>query len=241
MSETGSREQVSERSSSRASTDGSKTASEHSSSTDVPKTSSERSSSSSSELCSSSSNRASNILNYIFFIIVAAIIVIIAITYYRWQCNKELASNVELIDKMKVHEELLKHKLQESEQSKVLYSNRIKSLSNEIELLHRKQQELTQSHVYNPVLPMNETTYDAPDPELKREKSKQLKDKEAIKSYVNSKRETVQDAIDKQQQSEEQQQQETQLTVEKELKHQIDNQYSDEEQVDNIMSIIQSS
>lgn len=182
---------------------------------------------SSSPSTTSSTNITSSAMKYVILalLIITLIAVIIYICYktYKTQINN-LGS---LLETSRKEEAILHSKLKASEQDKQLYIQKINQLNNDIQ------------NQYTPILPMTNNSYDAPDPDAPREKPKLLKDKEAIKAFVNSKRQTVQDELDERQAKAKEEEENMINETQDELLTQTKADKRDEK-VDEIMEIIQS-
>lgn len=168
------------------------------------------------------------------FILALTIILIVCLTILI--CRKVFRSEVEnlgsMLEESRKDEAILNGKVKSLEQEKQLYVRKINELNNELQI---------KSNPYNSTLPMTEDSYDAPDPDQPKEKSKILKDKEAIKAYVNSKRTTVQDEIDDQKAIDDEAENEMINSTEREIQEQThQNDIDEESKVDEIMEIIQS-
>ena len=129
-----------------------------------------------------------NLIKYIIFATV--VILAISVTVYFLQRtyktqNKNLGA---LLESARKDEAILSGKVKALEQEKQQYMRRLAQLNNEL--------QMQQAQPYSSTLPMTKYSYDAPDPNKEREKPQLLKNKEAIKAMVNSKRPTVQDEID---------------------------------------------
>ena len=176
---------------------------------------------------SSSTSTTSTAMKYVILaiLIITLIAVIVYICYktYKTQINN-LGS---LLETSRKEEAILHNKLKASEQDKRLYIQKINQLNNDIQ------------NQYTPILPMTNNSYDAPDPDAPREKPKLLKDKEAIKAFVNSKRQTVQDELDERQAKAKEQEENMITETQDELLTQTKADKRDEK-VDEIMEIIQS-
>lgn len=174
-----------------------------------------------------SSTSTSTTMKYVILaiLIITLIVVIVYICYktYKTQINN-LGS---LLETSRKEEAILHNKLKASEQDKRLYIQKINQLNNDIQ------------NQYTPILPMTNNSYDAPDPDAPREKPKLLKDKEAIKAFVNSKRQTVQDELDERQAKAKEEEENMITETQDELLTQTKADKRDEK-VDEIMEIIQS-
>lgn len=125
-------------------------------------------------------------LKYVAIGLTVVTIVVVTVILLRARYRTEINALTDNLTEFQTSDTLLKNKLREAEHIRVQYANRIKQLT----------AELSEARSYNPSLPMHANSYDAPDPEAPRQKPQVLKDREAIKSFVNSKRPTVQDEID---------------------------------------------
>jgi len=168
-----------------------------------------------------------SMIKYIVFglliVVLISVIVFISIKTYKTQLNNLGA----LLETSRKEEALLHNKLKTAEQDKQMYIQKINQLNNDIQ---------TQ---YTPILPMTVNSYDAPDPDAKKEKPKLLKDKEAIKAYVNTKRQTVQDELDERE-AQQKQKDETMINSTENEIQAYSNADKRDEKVDEIMEIIQA-
>lgn len=188
-----------------------------------------------------------DVLKYVAIGLTMVTLVIATVIILRSRYRSQIDSLTSDLTAYQSSDALLKTKLHEAEHARAAYANRIKQLT----------MELSEAQNYNPSLPMNANSYDAPDPETPRQKPQVLKDREAIKSFVNSKRPTVQDEIDDRARNAEEQTttddnrvrfelSKTTHTSDKHVPHSSES--SDDEQttqhddkVENIMNIIQSA
>jgi uncharacterized protein YqiB (DUF1249 family) len=176
-------------------------------------------------------------------VLVSIIVLIIFISYKSFKTqNDNLGA---LLESARKEEAILTGKLKSMEQEKQMYVHKLNQLNNEL--------QMQQSSPYTSTLPMTKNSYDAPDPNNPKEKPKLLKDKEAIKAYMNSKRRTVQDEIDEQQAEEREMLNNMNKKAKQEIQDQTHSEKKDDEdvtiddeddteyvdKVDEIMSIIQ--
>lgn len=167
------------------------------------------------------------------------IIIVVIIYYIRSSTNK----NKELIKVNEKYEELVKQnnelqaEMAELQEDNKHYIQHINHLSDQLE---------QQQNTYSPITPMTVNSYEAPDPNQTPTKPQPIKDKEAIRAMVNSKRPTVQDEIDNRKQQHEQQENDDEEQTKQELKD-LTNDNDDERQNDDkdenvkdLMTIIQS-
>ena len=175
----------------------------------------------------SSDDSSNTVIKYVVFalLVVTLICVVIYICYRTYKT--QLDNMGSLLESTRKEEAILHGKLKAAEQDKQLYIQKINQLQNSIQ------------SQYTPILPMTNNSYDAPDPDTPKEKPKLLKDKEAIKAYVNSKRQTVQDELDERQAKEKEQEKNMISETQDELLEQTNSEKRDEK-VDEIMEIIQS-
>lgn len=182
------------------------------------------------------------VLKYVALGLTVITIIVVAILLLRYKYRSQIDTLTSNLATYQSSDTLLKNKLREAEHARAQYANRIKQLT----------AELSEAQSYNPSLPMNSNSYDAPDPEATKQKPQVLKDREAIKSFVNSKRPTVQDEIDDRERNAEEQHERDDKRVKFELAKATHSEpkqehfeSSDTEQhndkVENIMNIIQSA
>ena len=140
-----------------------------------------------------------------YFMIGLVLVLIVCLTIFMcYKSFKTQNNNLgALLETARKEEAILSGKVKSLEQEKQMYVQKLNQLNAEL--------QMQQSAPYTSTLPMTKNSYDAPDPNKPREKPKLLKDKEAIKAYVNSKRQTVQDEIDEQE------------AEEREMQHNINN------------------
>ena len=132
-------------------------------------------------------------LSYIIIGIgIVALIVVAAYYLYHKHQLEERAKAAELNNK---NTELLKHNKslqQEIEQLQIDNENYVQHIDRLAAQLEQQQRQ-----IYSPLTPMTENSFEAPDPNAVQQKPQVIKDKEEIKKMVNSKRETVQDEVDR--------------------------------------------
>lgn len=174
-----------------------------------------------------------------YFIICLVVVSIVCITIFTcYKSFKTQNNNLgALLEKARKEEAILNGRLQTLEKEKQLYIHKINQLNNELQI---------QSEPYKSTLPMTQNSYDAPNPNQPKEKPQLLKDKEAIKAYVNSKRTTVQDELNEQEAEVREKQNKINNATKEELLKQThseareDLEQDDADKVDEIMNIIQA-
>ena len=138
-------------------------------------------------------------------------IVLIAVSiiylFVRSAANKAEKLN-EKLESAQKESAILKARLDAVEDEKNNYIQHINHLSEELE---------AREELYNSNLPMQQNSYDAPDPDAQPE-NPVVKNKQAIRQMINSKRPTVQDAIDEQNQKETEKQEQLSKTAQDEIK-----------------------
>ena len=182
-------------------------------------------------------NNFNFIVKYFIFGLVVVLIVCV-IVFMCYKSFKTQNNNLGvLLEKARKEEAILNGKLQTLEKEKQLYMHKINQLNNELQM---------QSDPYKSTLPMTKNSYDAPDPNKQKEKPQLLKNKEAIKAYVNSKRTTVQDEINEREAEERETQNNINNATKEEIQKQThserreDLEQDDADKVDEIMNIIQA-
>lgn len=167
----------------------------------------------------SNASSASEPINYSLWIIVGFVIVLIVvliINYFIRSSYKQ--KQAELLDLNKKYMELteenesLQTENEQLQSDNKNYVNHINRLADELET--RQQPK----NPYSPVIPMTENSFDAPDPNAKATKPQIVKDKEQLRAMVNSKRQTVQDVIDQQQEEKANKTTTDDATAQKEIK-----------------------
>lgn len=136
---------------------------------------------------SSSKNRVVHFVMFLVFIIVVSALV-------TFLCYKAFNARISSLQEDLANTRL---SLDKSEQEHILMQNRIQDLELENDRYSKLITEYrnTKANPYSSVLPMTENSYDAPDPNQPKEKPQALKNKEAIRNYVNAKRPTVEDEL----------------------------------------------
>lgn len=190
----------------------------------------------------SSNKKFDTVLKYFVFGMIMVLVVCLTI-FICYKTFKTQTNNLgTLLETSRKEEAILRGKLKSAEQEKILYAQKLNQLNTEF-------QRMQTNNPYNSTLPMTKTSYDAPDPDKTKEKRKLLSDKEAIKAYINSKRQTVQDEIDEREAEEREEQKNMKHKIKEEIQSQTntkqnnevynDDDYEDKDKVDEIMSIIQ--
>lgn len=181
-------------------------------------------------------NSFNSIAKYFVFGLVVVLIVCV-IVFMCYKSFKTQNNNLgALLEKARKDEAILNGKLQAMEKERHVYINKINQLNDALQM---------QSEPYTSTLPMTKNSYDAPDPNKPKEKPQLLKDKEAIKAYVNSKRTTVQDEINEREAEEREVQNNINNATKEEIQNQThserkeDLEQDDADKVDEIMNIIQ--
>ena len=191
---------------------------------------------------SSNNKKFDTVLKYFVFGMIMVLVVCLTI-FICYKTFKTQTNNLgTLLETSRKEEAILRGKLKSAEQEKILYAQKLNQLNTEF-------QRMQTNNPYNSTLPMTKTSYDAPDPDKAKEKRKLLSDKEAIKAYINSKRQTVQDEIDEREAEEREEQKNMKHKIKEEIQSQTntkqnneaynDDDYEDKDKVDEIMSIIQ--
>lgn len=184
-------------------------------------------------------NNFNSIVKYFIFGLVVVLIVCV-IVFMCYKSFKTQNNNLgALLEKARKEEAILNGRLQTLEKEKQLYMHKINQLNDALQM---------QSEPYTSTLPMTKTSYDAPDPNKPKEKPQLLKDKEAIKAYVNSKRTTVQDEINEKEAEEREAQNNINNTTKEEIQKQTHSERREDleqdddtdPKVDEIMNIIQA-
>ena len=170
------------------------------------------------------------------------LIIIVAIIYYIKSSannNKELIKANEKYEEMVKRNNELQAEMSELQEDNKHYIQHINHLSDQLE-----QQ---QKPMYSPLTPMTVNSYEAPDPDQAPTVPQPIKDKKAIRAMVNSKRPTVQDEIDNRKHQEEEQENNDEEQTKKELKNLTndgddaeDDDDDKNENVEDLMTIIQS-
>ena len=190
----------------------------------------------------SSNKKFDTVLKYFVFGMIMVLVVCLTI-FICYKTFKTQTNNLgTLLETSRKEEAILRGKLKSAEQEKILYAQKLNQLNTEF-------QRMQTNNPYNSTLPMTKTSYDAPDPDKTKEKRKLLSDKEAIKAYINSKRQTVQDEIDEREAEKREEQKNMKHKIKEEIQSQTntkqnneeynDDDYEDKDKVDEIMSIIQ--
>ena len=137
---------------------------------------------------SQSNENFNSIIKYFIFGLVLVLIVCL-IVFMCYKSFKTQNNNLgALLETARKEEAILSGKVKSLEQEKQMYVQKLNQLNAEL--------QMQQSAPYSSTLPMTKNSYEAPDPNKPKENPTLLKDKEAIKAYVNNKRQTVQDEID---------------------------------------------
>lgn len=196
-----------------------------------PETKTKETTTSTSSSTSNSSSTSSASSSFTLKIVAFALLVVVlvgVIIYLIHNSYKTQLNNVgALLENSRKQEAILSGRLKDAEQDKQIYIQKINQLNESLQ------------NQYTPILPMTVNSYDAPDPDKPKEKPKLLKDKEAIKAYVNSKRQTVQDELDERETKEKEQEDAIINETENELMEQTKSERRDDK-VDEIMEIISS-
>lgn len=190
----------------------------------------------------SSNKKFDTVLKYFVFGMIMVLVVCLTI-FICYKTFKTQTNNLgTLLETSRKEEAILRGKLKSAEQEKILYAQKLNQLNTEF-------QRMQTNNPYNSTLPMTKTSYDAPDPDKTKEKRKLLSDKEAIKAYINSKRQTVQDEIDEREAEKREEQKNMKHKIKEEIQSQTntkqnneeynDDDYEDKDKVDEIMNIIQ--
>lgn len=190
----------------------------------------------------SSNKKFDTVLKYFVFGMIMVLVVCLTV-FICYKTFKTQTNNLgTLLETSRKEEAILRGKLKSAEQEKILYAQKLNQLNTEF-------QRMQTNNPYNSTLPMTKTSYDAPDPDKAKEKRKLLSDKEAIKAYINSKRQTVQDEIDEREAEKREEQKNMKHKIKEEIQSQTntkqnneeynDDDYEDKDKVDEIMSIIQ--
>ena len=191
---------------------------------------------------SSNNKKFDTVLKYFVFGMIMVLVVCLTI-FICYKTFKTQTNNLgTLLETSRKEEAILRGKLKSAEQEKILYAQKLNQLNTEF-------QRMQTNNPYNSTLPMTKTSYDAPDPDKTKEKRKLLSDKEAIKAYINSKRQTVQDEIDEREAEKREEQKNMKHKIKEEIQSQTntkqnneeynDDDYEDKDKVDEIMNIIQ--
>lgn len=153
--------------------------------TSTPSASTARGTSSSSS--SSSKNRVTHFIMFLVFILIVAALV-------TFLCYKAFNTQISTLQHQLTNTQM---SLKKSEQEHILMQNRIQDLELENDRYSKliTEYRTTKANPYSSVLPMTENSYDAPDPNQPKEKPQALKNKEAIRNFINAKRPTVEDEL----------------------------------------------
>ena len=191
------------------------------------------------EMCEKAKrNNSSSSFNPIIKYFVSGLIMISIVCMIIFVCYKSFKTQNNnlgaLLEKARKDEAILNGRVQMLEKEKQLYMHKINQLNNELQM---------RSDPYSSTLPMTQHSYDAPDPDTPKEKPKLLKDKEAIKAYVNSKRTTVQDELEEQRLEKEEIQRKLENKTKGEIQEQIQSNVDEDleqedDKVNEIMNII---
>lgn len=141
----------------------------------------------SSSSSSSSKNRVTHFVMFLVFILIVAALV-------TFLCYKAFNTQISSLQHQLTNTQM---SLKKSEQEHILMQNRIQDLELENERYSKliTEYRTTKANPYSSVLPMTENSYDAPDPNQPKEKPQALKNKEAIRNFINAKRPTVEDEL----------------------------------------------
>lgn len=136
---------------------------------------------------SSSKNRIAHFVMFLVFILIVAALV-------TFLCYKAYNTQISSLQHQLTNTQM---SLKKSEQEHILMQNRIQDLELENERYSKliTEYRTTKANPYSSVLPMTENSYDAPDPNQPKEKPQALKNKEAIRNFINAKRPTVEDEL----------------------------------------------
>lgn len=181
---------------------------------------------------------------YILIGLSIVVIVLVIIMYYRKMRALQPKDDAEedepednRIEQLENVNEQLRNEVQQLQMSNQSY----------VEHINRLADQLEAQKTYSPVLPMKQDSYDAPDPDTPQEKPQIIKDKEQIKQMINSRRPTVQDELDQQEQTKKEQSDADEKQALNDIKAatQIDDSNSESEEggdkdVQSLMDIIQS-
>lgn len=136
---------------------------------------------------SSSKNRIAHFVMFLVFILIVAALV-------TFLCYKAFNTQISSLQHQLTNTQM---SLKKSEQEHILMQNRIQDLELENDRYSKliTEYRTTKANPYSSVLPMTENSYDAPDPNQPKEKPQALKNKEAIRNFINAKRPTVEDEL----------------------------------------------
>ena len=136
---------------------------------------------------SSSKNRITHFVMFLVFILIVAALV-------TFLCHKAFNTQISSLQHQLTNTQMT---LKKSEQELILMQNRIQDLELENDRYSKliTEYRTTKANPYSSVLPMTENSYDAPDPNQPKEKPQALKNKEAIRNFINAKRPTVEDEL----------------------------------------------
>ena len=191
------------------------------------------------------SSEPSTNINMTYIIIAVGLITLIIIAVYYLYRKSQLDTKSQLEEmsekyiKLKEHNDSLETELQQLQTDNANYVQHIDRLAAQLE--HQQ--------VFSSITPMTEDSYDAPDPNAVQQKPQIIKDKEAIKHMVNSKRETVQDEFDRHKQQKDTTNENVEKQTQNELKEMLnieDDQPSPpdsnehDDNVETLMNIIQA-
>ena len=165
----------------------------------------------------------------------AIVIVVILIINYFVRANQkkkedELKELTNKYTELEQENESLQSEIEQLQSDNQNYVSHINRLADELE--NRQQPK----NPYSSVTPMTENSFEAPDPNAIASKPQVVKDKEALKAMVNSKRQTVQDVIDQQQADKKEKSTTSDASAEQEIKnltHAEDNESDNAEQNNN--------
>ena len=136
---------------------------------------------------SSAKNRITHFVMFLVFILIVASLV-------TFLCYKVFNTQISTLQHQLTNTQMT---LKKSEQEHILMQNRIQDLELENDRYSKliTEYRTTKANPYSSVLPMTENSYDAPDPNQPKEKPQALKNKEAIRNFINAKRPTVEDEL----------------------------------------------
>ena len=192
-----------------------------------------------------SSEPSTTNINMTYIIVAVGLITLIIIAVYYLYRKSQLDTKSQLEEmsekyiKLKEHNDSLETELQQLQTDNANYVQHIDRLAAQLE--HQQ--------VFSSITPMTEDSYDAPDPNAVQQKPQIIKDKEAIKHMVNSKRETVQDEFDRHKQQKDTTNENVEKQTQNELKEMLnieDDQPSPpdsnehDDNVETLMNIIQA-
>lgn len=183
-------------------------------------------------------------INSTYLIIGIGLIALIIVAVYYLYHRSQLDTKTKLEEANSKGVELLERNRELQQQISQLQIDN-ENYVQHIDRLAAQLEQQQQTQIYSPITPMTENSFDAPDPNAVQQKPQIIKDKEEIKKMVNSKRETVQDEVDRRKQQSDTNASASEKETLEELKQitntdEQDEQPDDDNNVQALMNIIQT-